>query len=278
MAVEVDGVEIVLRAKSTSETGTTHSTSRTNHDRIRRRPPTQSPGPPSILHEPRRSSESAESEDLDSAIPTAVDLAESFLQTEPEEERAELEAAILSETQEIGASSILSEDGELPVGTGAALSLPTFMARFIQGIVDRLQVKIRGITINLDIDIPNESSRRTTANHKDTVTIQLKVDNINIEGVTHDLGKDSTEAGGPPKFPYKEGTRLVCLSKIRGALISEANFFSTLARSSAMSSPSATHSDMFEDRRAAAKSNSSTRGSAIRTPDLASSPDRKSVV
>ncbi|KAH9220898.1 hypothetical protein DL95DRAFT_30692 [Leptodontidium sp. 2 PMI_412] len=271
--VEVDGVESLLRVKSKSGTGTAHSPSRTNHDRIRRRPPAPNPN---RSHQSRRASESTDEEDDDPALPTAVDLAASFLQTEPEEERAELEAAILSETRDIGESSLMGEDGEVPVGTGAALSLPTFMARFIQGIVDRLQVRIHGITVNLDIEIPTESSRRTAANQVDVVTVQLKVDDIEIEGVTHE-SENLNNNIAPSQPPYKEGKRLICLSKIRGSLISEANFFSTLARSSAMSSPSATHSDMFEDRRAASKTSSGIHGSTLRTFDSGSSPDRGSI-
>ncbi|KAK6583160.1 hypothetical protein PZA11_004236 [Diplocarpon coronariae] len=274
IVVEVDGVESVLRVRSRSETSTPHPTSYTNHDRIRKPAKPAHPESQSKPHRFWRESESAEDEDVDCAIPTAADLAQSFLQTEPEEGKAELEAAILSGSQEVGSSSITSDDGDIPLGTGAPLSLPTFMAKFIQGIVDRLQINIRGIILNLDIDIPNEFSRRVSPNQTDTVTIQLKVDNLDIEGVTHNLGEDFTGDRGPWKLPCKEGKRLICLSKIRGALLHEANFFSASARSSAMSSPSATQSDMFEDRRVASKTNLSSRGSEIRTFDSRASPDR----
>lgn len=269
IVVEVDGVESLFRVKSKS--GTTHSTSRSNHDQIRKRPPAKSRGSVNSQQHPRGVPGSEDYDDLDPGIPTAVDLAQSFLQTEPEEERAELEAAILSETQAFGSASVLSEDGEIQVGTGAALSLPTFMARFIQGIVDRLQVKIRGITVNLDIEIPNDPPRRTATSQTDTVTVQLDVGNIEIEGVTQKLEHDMVGNDGPSSLPYKEGKRLICLSRIRGALISEADFFSTLARSSAVSSPSAPHSDMFEGSKLSFKSRSNSYGSAVQTFDESSS-------
>ncbi|KAH7356911.1 hypothetical protein BKA65DRAFT_393320 [Rhexocercosporidium sp. MPI-PUGE-AT-0058] len=275
IVVEVDGVESLLRikAKSETETATAYSTSRTNHDRIRKRPPAPNQGRD---HKSRKEFESTDEEDAEPALPTAVDLAASFLQTEPEGERADLEAAILSETRDLRDSSILGDDGESPVvGTGTALSLPTFMARFIQGIVDRLQVRIRGIAIKLDVEIPTESSRRTATNQVDLVTVQLKVDDVEIQGVTHELEKPQASSGHPQP-PYKEGKRLICLSQIRGFLITEANFFSTLARSSTMSSPSATHSDMFEERRAASKTSSGTHESTLRTFGSGSSPDRGS--
>jgi autophagy-related protein 2 len=272
--VEVEGIESQLRVKSKSE-----KPARTNHERIRRGPQSKPPSNPyshTKINKGRRSSDFVEDEEEDSAIPTAADLAQSFLQTEPEEERAELEAAILSETQEIGTSSVLSDDGELPVGTGTTLSLPTFMTNFLQGIVDRVQVRIRGVTFNLDVDIPNENSRSPPSNISDPVTIQLKIDDIDVEGVTHGLEKNLQTTDNDPSPRFKEGKRLVCLSKIRGYLISEATFFSSLARSSALSSPSVAHSDIFDEKRSVSKSTSSTRGSVLRTVDRGSSPEQRS--
>ncbi|TVY49740.1 Autophagy-related protein [Lachnellula occidentalis] len=275
--VEVDGVEGQLRVKTKSEKST-KSAPRNNNDRKGRQPRSRSSGnKPSRTsgHSGRRESDFTDDDDVDPALPTAADLAQSFLQTEPENAKAELEAAILSETQELGtASSVMSDDGELPIGTGAPLSLPTFITNFLQGMADRLQVRIHGITLNLELELPNESSRSPTVNPADTVTVQLKVENVDVEGVTQGL-KESTIVGeNSPKLLYKEGKRLVSLSNIRGALISEANLFSSLARSSGLSSPSAAHSDVSEDRRSAFKPTYS-RASTIRTFDGASS-DRSS--
>ncbi|PMD65755.1 uncharacterized protein K444DRAFT_552018 [Hyaloscypha bicolor E] len=269
--VEVEGVESHLRVESKSEKPT-----RTKHDRKRKGPQSSDPSPHKI---PERGSKGAHFEDgSDSAIPTAADLAQSFLQTETEEERAELEAAILSETHEIGSSSVLSDDGELPVGTGTALSLPTFMANFLQGIVDRVQIRIRGVTFNLDVDVPNENSRSPPSSATDPVTIQLKIENVDVEGVTHGLNKDSQTTASNRLPRSKEGKRLICLSKIRGSLISEAAVFSSLARSSALSSPSAAHSDIFEDRKSGSQSHSSTRESLLQTVDRGSSPEQTPTV
>ncbi|TVY34898.1 Autophagy-related protein [Lachnellula subtilissima] len=275
--VEVDGVEGQLRVKSKPEKST-KSAPRKNHDRKGRQPQSRSSGnKPSRTggHSGRRESDFTDDDDLDPALPTAADLAQSFLQTEPESAKAELEAALLSETQELGtASSVMSDDGELPIGTGAPLSLPTFITNFLQGMADRLQVRIHGITLNLELEIPNESSRSPTVNSADTVTVQLRVENIDVEGVTQELEDSIILGEDSPKLLYKEGKRLISLSNIRGTLISEANLFSSLARSSGLSSPSAAHSDVSEDRRAAFKP-THPRGSTIRTFDGASS-DRSS--
>lgn len=263
IVVDVDGVACQLRVKEN------HTP--TNHERRRKRTSVRGQARANTPSK-RKGSYSVNDEDVEPALPTAVDLAESFLQTEPEEEKAELEAAILSETQEIGTSSVLSEDGdtEIPMGTGTALSLPAFMARFLKGIVDRLQVRIQGITLNMDVEIPNETSKSPQTPASDPVTIQLKVDSIDIEGVTHDLEIMSSAQKGSSKVPYKIGKRLICLNQIRGALITEANLFSSLARSSALSSPSATQSDVFDERKSS-KSRLSRRGSEQMPQDGASS-------
>jgi len=181
----------------------------------------------------------------DQVLPSATDLAQSFLQTEPPEERAELEAAIMSQSE-----VALSDDGddESIVGTGTALALPAFMANFLKGIVDRLQIRVHGITLNFDVDMPNESLARSgDVVATDSVTLQIKVEDVDIEGVTFGGKTDDSEAKGDSKstvLPLKDGKRLISFRNLRGLLISDAGLFASLARSSAMSSPSATHSDL----------------------------------
>lgn len=276
--VEVDGVECQLRVKETNDPGTAH----TNHDRKRERTRMRSSSAPtsrSKHHGRARGSNFVDDDYVESVIPTAVNLAQSFLQTEPEEEKAELEAAILSANQQFGTSSMMSEDGEneIPMGTGTALSLPAFMTRFLWGIGDRLEIRIQGITITLDAELSNDASKPLVAALTDLVTVQLKVDKIDIEGVTLELEKPSTTDKISSKPKYKKGKRLICLSKIQGAIISEANLFSSLARSSAMSSPSATHSDLLDHKKADFKTHSSVHESGMRDFDGASS-DRSSNV
>ncbi len=269
ISVEVEGVESQLCVKYRSEQPTS-----TNHDRNREGPKSK----PAYSNTEKAGRNPYFEDDPDSAIPTAADLAQSFLQTEPEKERAQLEAALLSESHDIGTSSFMSEDGEVPVGTGTALSLPAFMTSFIQGIVDRVQLRIRGVTFNLDVDIPNDSAPSQPSSAIDPVTIQLKIDEVDVEGVTYGLEKGSNPASNQPAPQSKDGKRLVCLSRIRGSLISDANLFSSLARSSALSSPSAAHSDIFEERKSASQSNWSPRESVLKIVDRESSTGQRSTV
>ncbi|KAH8599328.1 hypothetical protein B0O99DRAFT_505027 [Bisporella sp. PMI_857] len=241
VVIEVEGVECQIRIKEKDN-------KYTNHDRKRKRRASGGKLGQSGSHRARPGSSSKDDETIDSELPTAADLAESFLQAEPEGEKAELEAALLLETQEDIASSVMSEDGSLPVGTGTALSVPDWIARVLQGIVDRIAIKISGVTINLDVGIPHDPPASSSQHTADSVTVQLKIDNVDVEGVTHDLETISASDSPQPGPVLKEGKRLICLNTIRGALISEANTFSSLARTSTMSSPSVAQSNFFEER------------------------------
>lgn len=173
-------------------------------------------------------------------VPNTVDLAQSFLETQPSSERRKLEDALAAETQDLGASVTMSDDGseeESSLGTGQPLSLPAFLADFLQGIVDRMQVRIKGITFQLDVEVPVEPNSPTT----ELVSFQIALEDIDVEGVT----AHSQEQDGSPTIVHKEGKRHISLSNVRAYLISEANVFSALARSPSMTSPSAASSPVM---------------------------------
>ncbi|KAL3422466.1 ATG C-terminal domain-containing protein [Phlyctema vagabunda] len=261
--VEVEGVECQLCIQDKS----------TGHNRKRKqsRPYPRSSSIDSKAQDNEDRTSAAEVDGSEPVIPTAADLAQSFLQTEPKEEKAQLEAAILSRTQDLDSSTESSEDSDdLPLGTGTPLSLPAFMTNFLQGIVDRLQVRIRGINLSLEVEVPNEGAESTLAHSTDPVTVQLRIDTVDIEGVTHELSDFATDVLRPVR---KEGKRLICLNKIRGALVTEANLFSSLARSSAVSSPSIAHSDLFESREVSS-TYSSARESGLYSAERTRSPEQ----
>ncbi|EFQ32312.1 ATG C terminal domain-containing protein [Colletotrichum graminicola M1.001] len=189
------------------------------------------------------------------AVPNSVNLAESFLNDDTAlkdvklaEEKRRLEDALAAETQDLGGSTMsessMSDDGS-QFGTGQALSLPGFLAGFLQGIVDRIQVRIRGVTFQLDVEVPVEPDSTTP----ELVTFQLALDRIDVEGVTAEAHNDE----GAPTIVPKDGKRHIALSKIRAYLISEANVFSQFARSPSVSSPAVSQSPSFSERASASR-------------------------
>jgi autophagy-related protein 2 len=199
--VEVDGVDIALQVIGTESRPTRSSGTRTPEETV--------------------------------TVPNTVDLAQSFLETQPKSERRKLEDALAAESQDLGASVTMSDDGseeDLAYGTGQALSLPAFLADFLQGIVDRMQVRIKGVNFQLDVEIPVEPNSTTT----EMVSFQVALEGIDVEGVTT---RSYDDLGFPTIVP-KEGKRHVSLSNVRAYLISEANVFSALAKSPSIASPS----------------------------------------
>ncbi|KAL6857647.1 autophagy- protein 2 [Amphichorda felina] len=167
------------------------------------------------------------------AVPNTVDLAQSFLDAQPSSERKELEEALAAETQDLGASVTVSDDGsseDEPVGTGQPLSLPSFLADFLQGIVDRMQVRIKNVTFQLDVDVPMDGNSSTP----EPVSFQIALEDVDVEGVTAQI----EEKDDPPTFVHREGKRHVSLNNVRAYLISEANVFSALVQSPSILSPS----------------------------------------
>ena len=201
--------------------------------------------------------------DDEDAVPTAVDLAQSFLEHQPSDEKRALEEALAAaeEDDDYYEDDDSTASSSQTLGTGQALTLPAFLAGFLQGIVDRIQVNIEGVTFQLEVDVPVDaaaSSPATTpsaaasSNTVESVTFQLALSRINVEGVTAAIPtpqqpdaagqppKDG-ETGRPPIVP-KEGKRHISLENVRAFLISEANVFSTLARSASIPSSLASRS------------------------------------
>jgi len=171
----------------------------------------------------------------DTGVPNTVDLANSFLEAQPTSDRKELEEAIAAEAQDLGASVSASEDGsddDALLGTGQTLTLPTFLAGFLQGVADRTQIRIKGVALNLDVDVAVDPSNPNT----EPVSFQVALDGVDIEGVTTQVTAEETNA--TPLKQSKEGKRLVSLNSLRAYLISEANVFSVFAQSPSTASPS----------------------------------------
>ncbi|KAI1812900.1 hypothetical protein GGS20DRAFT_555692 [Poronia punctata] len=222
--VEADGVEIKLRIVLQEE---------------------QKDGKKGSSKRKATSQPAAPSQD-DDAVPHAIDLAQSFLETQPRREKEELQAALVADKQDLTESVSSSEDGsedDYTLGTGQPLSLPAFLANFLQGMVDRLQLAIKGVTCHLDVEVPVDANSSTL----EKVTFQLAVDEIIAEGVTTALSGDGPEEAAPSPS-HREGKRYIALNKIRASLISEADVFSALSRTSSMPSPAEASSPIATSR------------------------------
>ncbi|OKL60831.1 Autophagy-related protein 2 [Talaromyces atroroseus] len=168
-------------------------------------------------------------------LPTTDDLAQSFIQSEPREERAEIEAAISSQSQYLQRSTAsLSEDDEVGLGN-EEVSLPTFISGFLQGILSRLQIKINNINIRVDMDLPQDGpTKKVPVDKPDQITASMIIEEVSISSVaeTEDQSASSRVAG-----------RTVTLDSIRVLLISDPVVFSNYARfAEAPPSPSTTTS------------------------------------
>ncbi|KAL2792920.1 hypothetical protein BJX66DRAFT_306797 [Aspergillus keveii] len=170
--------------------------------------------------------------DNDTILPSPADLAESFLQTEPKEEKEELEAAISSRSQMLHHSSASTDEyGNDDVGLGEeTLSLPTFVADFLRGIADRLQVQVDDIAIRLDVETKQEGpSKRQPEEKPDLITGLLTIRQISVGAVA--------TASAPDAHSLHIGKRPISISDINLALVSEPIVFSNYSRFAAPVSP-----------------------------------------
>ena len=183
----------------------------------------------------------SDDEKLSEDLPTTDDVAKSFLQSEPKERKAELEAAI-AQSQHLDQSQVFSEDGDgMPdLGVGNAISLPGFLSEFLKGVIDRIEVKVENVVLDLDLKIglpPEGSAPGDESDKSDIVTIRLSVQTIALDGVTSlpttTAGDSTLENSGSDKHYIRRLTIANCTA----LLISEASLFANLSRSSAPASP-----------------------------------------
>ncbi|KAJ5779712.1 hypothetical protein N7457_007432 [Penicillium paradoxum] len=171
------------------------------------------------------------------AVPTPSGLAESFLESEPKEEREELQAAISSQSQVLPHDPLAwGADGDEEEGLGnETLSLPSFVAGFLKGVVDRLQLKIRDVSVRVDMELKQDAPSKQQPEHKpDLVSGLLSVGEIDVHGVsekTHGL-EDA--------LPFREGKRLISILDINLGLIADPMVFSNYSRFAAPASPTTT--------------------------------------
>ena len=133
--------------------------------------------------DPRRAGTGLDAVDEGSGLaglPTAGDLAQSFLQSEPAQEKAELKSAI-AKSHHLD-QSMISEDGteSIDEGIGTGLSLPTFVADFIKGVTDRLRITIKDIQAEatLTFNGPNSKSIEAVSTSPEEIIVCLIINSI----------------------------------------------------------------------------------------------------
>jgi autophagy-related protein 2 len=138
-------------------------------------------------------------------IPTAQEMAQSFLLNEPSHERRELEAALAGSVKGME-ESIMSESSEGgDTGTGTGIGVPAFLASFIQGVVNRLRLEVRNVHIRVETTLSDD------LNDALPVTLRLKIDGAKLDRM------DTLETD---LLPNVERKRLVQLSGIAVDLLS----------------------------------------------------------
>ena len=179
-------------------------------------------------------------------LPTTIDLAKSFLHDEPKEEKAQLQEAI-AKSQCLDESLITSDDDETSgLGVANTLSLPRFLADFLKGVTDRVQVDVKDVELDLDmkVDVTSESSVNSdTSERSNSLTVRTYVEHLTINAITrleaHGIRKQNSVQGDSTSVP--NDIRCVKLTKLQIMLISDASLFANVARSTETSSSETTH-------------------------------------
>ncbi|KAJ6090219.1 hypothetical protein N7486_009034 [Penicillium sp. IBT 16267x] len=170
------------------------------------------------------------------SLPTPSHLAESFLEAEPKEEKEELQAALSSQSHVFQRRSSLTEEEDEELGLGSdTLSLPSFVAGFLKGVADRLQLKIKDVSVRLDMELKQDGpSKRQPEDKPDLVAGLLSVGEIDVHGVSG----FTASPDGP--LPLREGKRLISFANISVGIVSDPVVFANYSRFTAPASPATT--------------------------------------
>lgn len=172
-----------------------------------------------------------------STVPTPSGLAESFLESEPKEEREELQAAISSQSGVLPADPLAwnaDDDNELGLGS-ESLSLPSFVAGFIKGVIDRFHLQLKNVVIRVDMELKQDGpSKRLPEDKPDRVAALLSIGKVEVHGVS------GLTAGAGEDLPLREGKRLISIVDTNIGLISDLRVFSNYSRFAAPASPTMT--------------------------------------
>ena len=184
-------------------------------------------------------------------LPTTIDLANSFLHDEPKEEKDELQETV-AKSRYLDQSSVTSDDGDESSDLGVAntLSLPGFLAEFLKGVGDRVQVEVKNVELDLEmkVDVASESSANSdTSERPNLLTIRFHIEDITVNAITRLISPSVKEpdSGQESSAPASQETRRITLTNFQIMLISDTSLFANFARSTGPSSPETTHASIM---------------------------------
>jgi autophagy-related protein 2 len=204
------------------------------------------------------------------AIPSSLDLAQSFLQSEPQEEQIELQEAIASQSQYMQSSVTSTKDSEVGIGAPGGWSLPSFIADFFKGIGDRLEVSIKDVTLTVETTLSQDSpGKDDSPTDTDSFKIMVKLSELSLHG----LNLQSEEPTS------RQGKRQLVMHDFKLFLLSDPEAFSQYSQSPVPSSPRLTRSKSkpSSDVSTAFGESSAAPGLIIGTPSSAFSSEHGSI-
>ena len=243
--VEAEGVDVHVKAEPHEQEREERSRTKSKRNREEKRPRERTnrprnpqthvhdPGGPRVYQPPIIDSD--DEEGSPEPLPTTTDLAKSFLQAESKDKKEELQAAI-AQSQRLEESQIPTDDGDelSALGVGNTISLPGFLADFLKGVGDRVQLQVKkvGVSVSLKLDVGPENSVRSDVSDKpEIVTLRVMVQDIYLDGVSS-LGS--------------HWIRRLTFNNLEAMLISEASLFTIHARSTGPPSPEGIYSSSME--------------------------------
>ena len=178
--------------------------------------------PPLRAPRRRRASQSSDSDEDDDYVPTTQDLAKSFLKEEPQEEKEELEAIVNTQSQRLSDSSSSAAEStfDQELGTGTGLSLPGFLANFLKGIKERLEVRIKNVEFRVELQLPRQEKVNDLSVGPVPASLVLHVKQLAIEGTTTGDSEEGPNVSRPAARS-KVGKRHIHLNDICAYLLSE---------------------------------------------------------
>ncbi|KAL8702577.1 MAG: hypothetical protein Q9201_004257 [Fulgogasparrea decipioides] len=212
------------------------------------RPKVHDPG--GVASKPFQGSGDDDKSSESAILPTTDDLAKSFLQSEPKEERAQLQEAVAHSHHMGEMKSLDGSDEEAAVGVGNGLSLPAFLSGFLQGIGDRFRLSVKDVKVDLSLrlDSSPENLVASAASEKsEKVTLRLSIKDVEYWSVPQPNpdAKSSTSQSSDRALPSSASSREAAfpkrhirLRKIWAAVLSDPSIFSGSSRSLARSSSS----------------------------------------